>query len=63
VTKVLRCQDTGIVCGAEVTGESEAEVLEQAVEHAREKHGVDLTSSTTLTEYARSAIRDKETTG
>jgi predicted small metal-binding protein len=59
VTKALRCQDTGIVCGAEVTGETEEEVLAKAVEHARSDHGVDLTASSTLADYARSCIRDK----
>ena len=59
MTKSFRCADAGVVCRAEITGETEEEVLEKAVEHAREKHGVDLTSSTTLAKFAQSAIRDK----
>jgi len=43
-----------------VTGDTEEEVLEKAVTHAREKHGVDLTASTTLAGYARSLIRDEK---
>jgi predicted small metal-binding protein len=59
LTKSFRCADAGVVCRAEITGESEDEVLEKAVEHARNKHGVDLTASTTLAKFARSAIRDE----
>ena len=59
MTKSFRCADAGVVCRAEITGETEDEVLEKAVEHAREKHGIDLTVSTTLTNFAESAIRDE----
>ena len=62
MTKSFRCADAGVVCRAEITGETEKEVLEKALEHAREKHGVDLTSSRTLTKFARSAIKDKDST-
>lgn len=60
MTKSFRCADAGVVCRAHITGETEDEVLRKAVEHAREKHGVDLTVSTTLANYARSAIRDED---
>ncbi len=56
--KSFKCQDAGVVCRAEVTGETEDEVLAKAVAHAREAHGVDLSQSTTLANYARSVIRD-----
>ena len=56
--KRLACRDSGIICRAEVTGETEEEVLAKAVEHARKTHGVDLTQSTTLADYARSLVRD-----
>ncbi len=58
MTKSFRCRDAGVVCRAEVKGETEDEVLARAVEHAREAHGVDLAQSTTLANYARSVIRD-----
>lgn len=58
MAKTFRCQDAGVVCGAEVTGQTEEEVLAKAVEHAREAHGVDLAQSTTLANFARSVIRD-----
>lgn len=57
--KSFACADAGVVCGAKVTGATEEEVLGKAVEHAREVHGVDLTVSTTLANFARSAIRDE----
>lgn len=56
--KSFRCADAGVICKAEITGETEEEVVAKAVEHAREKHGVDLTVSTTLAGYAVSLIRD-----
>ena len=60
--KRLVCADTGLVCKAQVTGETEEEVLAKAVEHARTAHGVDLTQSTTLANYAKSMIRDHDAT-
>lgn len=60
MTKSFRCADAGVVCRAHITGESEEEVLQKAVDHAREKHGVDLTASTTLANFAKSAIRDED---
>ncbi len=47
------------MCGAKVRGETEDEVVAAAVEHARDKHGVDLTTSTTLMRYLRSLVRDE----
>ncbi len=57
--KSFECRHAGVVCDAKVSGETEEEVLAKAVEHAREKHGVDLAASTTLANYARSAIYDE----
>ena len=59
MTKSFRCSDAGVLCRAQITGETEDEVLQKAVEHAKEKHGVDLTVSTTLANFARSAIKDE----
>ena len=58
MAKSLRCQDAGVVCRAKVTGETDEEVLAQAAEHARKDHGVDVTQSTTLTNFLRTLIRD-----
>jgi predicted small metal-binding protein len=60
LTKSFRCADAGVVCRAKITGETEEEVLQKAVEHARKKHGVDLTASSTLAKFAQSAIRDED---
>ena len=56
--KSFACRDAGVICRATVTGETEEEVLAKAVEHAREKHGVDLAQSSTLANYAKGLIRD-----
>lgn len=58
MAKTFECRHGGVVCGAKITGETEEEVVGQAVEHAREAHGVDLTQSTTLAKYAASLVRD-----
>lgn len=58
MTKSFRCRDAGVVCKAEVSGETEQDVLAQAIAHARATHGVDLTDSQTLARYAQSLIRD-----
>ena len=59
MAKTFQCRDAGVMCGARIKGDTEEEVLTKAVEHAREKHGVDLTQSTTLAGYAQSLIRDE----
>jgi predicted small metal-binding protein len=57
--KTLECRHGGLVCGAKIRGETEEEVLTKAVEHARAKHGVDLTQAQTLARYAKSLIREE----
>ena len=59
----FQCADAGVPCKAKVTGETDDEVLAKAVEHARAEHGVDLTVSSTLADYARSLIRDERGSG
>ncbi|MBA3735230.1 MAG: DUF1059 domain-containing protein [Actinobacteria bacterium] len=59
MTKTFECSHGGVVCGANIEGESEEEVLAKAVEHAKSAHGVDLTQAKTLARYAQSLIRDK----
>lgn len=58
MTKSFECRHAGVPCNAKVSGETEDEVLEKAAEHARKAHGVDITVSKTLLDYARSRIRD-----
>jgi predicted small metal-binding protein len=63
MAKSFKCADAGVICNAKITGESDEEVLAKAVEHAREAHGVDLTRSTTLANYAQSLIHDESAEG
>lgn len=56
--KSFECKHGGVVCRARIVGETEEEVLAQAVEHARKAHGVDLSRSKTLAAYAQSLVRD-----
>jgi predicted small metal-binding protein len=58
VAKTIECKHGGLICGDAVEGETEDEVVERAVEHARKKHGVDLARSETLMRYLRSLVRD-----
>jgi predicted small metal-binding protein len=58
VAKTIECRRGGLVCGARVTGETDDEVVRKAVDHARDKHGVDLAQSQTLMRYLRSLIRE-----
>jgi predicted small metal-binding protein len=63
MAKSFKCADAGVICNAEITGETDEEVLTKAVEHAKEAHGVDLTRSRTLAKYAQSLIRDDSPKG
>lgn len=40
MAKVLRCRDVGFDCEAVVRAETEEDILNQAVAHAREVHGI-----------------------
>jgi len=57
--KTFECRNGGVVCGTRIRGENEDDVLKRAIEHAKKKHGVDLTQARTLARYARSLIRDE----
>lgn len=41
--KVLKCRDAGFDCNQEIRAKSEDEILQQAAEHARKVHGVEIT--------------------
>lgn len=58
MAKTFSCSTAGVPCGFKAKGNSEEEVLEQAVQHAWRVHGVDLNQSKTLKRFAQSAIRD-----
>ena len=57
MAKLLRCRDVGPDCDAEVRGETEDEILEQARAHAHADHGLEVTPE--LVEAVRSAIKDE----
>jgi predicted small metal-binding protein len=59
MAKVFECRHGGVVCGAKIRGATDDEVLAKAVEHAKQKHGVDLTQAKTLARYAQSLIREE----
>lgn len=61
MAKTFKCQHGGVMCGATIRGETEDEVVQKAVEHAREEHGVDLLNSATLARYAQSLVHDEDT--
>ncbi len=55
--KTLNCRDVGVDCDATFTGETEAEVMTQAAEHARTEHGfVEIPPE--IAEKALGAIQD-----
>lgn len=56
--KTLNCSDAGFDCNAVVKANSEEEVLQQAAEHARQVHGVQITAD--MAEQIRTKIRDDE---
>jgi predicted small metal-binding protein len=41
--KVLKCHDAGFDCNQVIRSESENEIMQQAAEHARTVHGVEVT--------------------
>lgn len=63
MARTFECRHGGVICNAKITGETDEEVLAKAVEHAKEKHGVDLSQSKTLAGYAQSLIRDEGDAG
>ena len=60
--KKLNCRDVGVDCDATFTGETEDEIMAQAVEHARSEHGFDAIPPE-LAEKARGAIQDTSAAG
>ena len=54
--KTLNCRDVGPDCDASFSGETEEEIMAQAVEHARAEHGFNEIPPE-LAEKARGAIQ------
>ena len=60
MAKTFECRHGGVLCRAKIRGETEEEVLQKAVEHAKAAHGVDLTQSQTLVRYAAELVKDDQ---
>ena len=56
--KTLHCSDAGFICQAVVKAATEEEVLQQAAQHARDVHGVEV--SPEMAEKIRLLIRQTE---
>ena len=52
--KELRCRDVGFQCDAVIRADTEGEVMRQAAEHAKAKHGM-----TTIDDATAGKIRSK----
>ncbi len=53
--KTLRCRDVGFDCNKEIRAESEEDLMQQAAEHAKNEHGVDVTPE--IASQVRAQIR------
>ncbi len=53
--KTLRCRDVGFDCDKEIRAEREEDVMQQAAEHVKTDHGVDVTPE--IATQARAQIR------
>jgi predicted small metal-binding protein len=58
MSKVLKCNDVVGNCDFEARGESDADVMRQAADHARDVHQISDVSPE-LADKAQSAIRDE----
>jgi predicted small metal-binding protein len=60
MAKVLRCRDLGMSCPKEIRAETEEELLNLAMEHAKMDHGLDIsTIPPAIMTMVRAAIRDE----
>ena len=58
MAKVLRCREAGVDCDFVARGETEEDVIKQAVEHARKDHGMEQVPEEVLAK-ARSVVHDE----
>lgn len=56
--KMLRCRDVGMDCEFQAHGKTDEEVIRQAAQHARDKHGV-TTMTPDLQAKVKSAIKEQ----
>ena len=57
MTKVMRCGDLMPGCDFEARGDTEEDILTAAAAHAKEVHGLEVTSE--LAEQVKSVIKDE----
>lgn len=55
--KVIRCRELGFDCEHKIRAETEVEILNQAAEHARTVHNVEVTPE--IASKVKSLIRDE----
>jgi len=58
MAKQLNCADVGFDCGAQISGDTEEEVMAQAAEHAMSVHGMSEGDLQQHEGAIRGAIRD-----
>ena len=58
MAKTISCRDVGVDCDFVARGETEQEILQQCVEHARTAHGMN-ELPLELAEKVRAAIREE----
>jgi predicted small metal-binding protein len=58
MAKSLCCRDVGVDCDFTAQGETEEEIMQQVVQHAREAHGYEEVPAE-LAQKARAAIRNE----
>ncbi len=56
--KVLKCREVGFDCNAVIRSESENEILQQAAQHARNVHGVEVTPE--MAQQVKALIREEK---
>lgn len=65
MTKELFCRDVGPDCHAVVHGDSDEEIVQQVVEHARSVHGMtdDQVDDPAFQEHVRNQIHEQDRRG
>ncbi|GEO05151.1 hypothetical protein AAE02nite_28150 [Adhaeribacter aerolatus] len=56
--KVLKCREVGFDCNAVIRAENENEILQQAAQHARNVHGVEVTPE--MAQQVKTLIREEK---
>lgn len=57
--KIMKCRDVGMDCNFQAHGKTDEEVMKQAEQHAKEKHGI-TTMTPDLAARVRAAIKEQK---